>query len=392
MKQKLLRAFCYLKELLAMGLCRPLGAILRTCSPAYRGVWLVGERGIDARDNGYWFYRWLRTEHPERNAHYVITADSPDAARITALGGAVQKGSLQHYLLYYCADCLIGTHVQPCAPDLVVHYHLAAHRLRARGKQVFLQHGIIKDEMQWLHRKNLYVDLFVCGASPEYEYIRDTYGFAPYVPRYVGLARFDNLKLARQRGTKKLVLVMPTWRGARYPDGDAFRATKFHQAYQSLLSSPRLSRLLEENDYQLVFYPHLEMQKHLHQFHTDSPRVVLASAATHDVQQLLLDCALLITDYSSVFFDVAFLEKPELYYQFDAEEFRQYHYQKGYFDYRRDGFGPVCTEESALLDALEQAFRSGMQMPPVYKARAAVFFPLRDTQNCQRTYEAICSL
>jgi CDP-glycerol glycerophosphotransferase len=120
--------------------------------------------------------------------------------------------------------------------------------------------------------------------------------------------------------------------------------------------------------------------------------VYLADSTTHDVQQLLLDCALLITDYSSVFFDVAYLEKPELYYQFDETEFRQYHYKQGYFDYCRDGFGPVCTTEEALLQALETALQHGMQMPPEYKARTAAFFPLRDTQNCARTYEAICSL
>ena len=169
MKHKFLRALCYLKELLAMLLCKLLGAVCRAFIPAYRGIWLVGERGTDARDNGYWFYRYLRTQHPELRTYYVITADSPDAAKIAALGGAVQRCSFRHYLLYYCADYLVGTHVQPCAPDLIVHYHLAAKGIRARGKQVFLQHGVIKDEMQWLHRDNLYLDLFVCGAKPDYE-------------------------------------------------------------------------------------------------------------------------------------------------------------------------------------------------------------------------------
>ena len=352
----------------------------------------MGERGTDARDNGYWFYRYLRTQHPELRTYYVITADSPDAAKIAALGGAVQRGSFRHYLLYYCADYLVGTHVQPCAPDLMVHYHLAAKGIRARGKQVFLQHGVIKDEMQWLHRENLYLDLFVCGAKPEYEYIRDTYGFAPEVPRYLGLARWDNLLRAGQAPCKKMILFMPTWRGAHYPDGEAFRGTQFYQSCQALLNSPRLHKMLEQYDHTLVFYPHIEMQKHLAQFHTDSARVYLADSTTHDVQQLLLDCALLITDYSSVFFDVAYLEKPELYYQFDETEFRQYHYKQGYFDYRRDGFGPVCTTEDALLQALETALQHGMEMPPEYKARVAAFFPLRDTQNCARTYEAICGL
>lgn len=137
MKYKLLRALCYLKELLVMLLCKLLGAVCRVFSPAYRGIWLVGERGTDARDNGYWFYRYLRTQHPELRAYYVITADSPDAAKITALGGAVQRCSFRHYLLYYCADYLVGTHVQPCAPDLIVHYHLAAKGIRAGANRCF---------------------------------------------------------------------------------------------------------------------------------------------------------------------------------------------------------------------------------------------------------------
>ena len=45
MKYKLLRALCYLKELLAMLLCKLLGAVCRAFISAYRGIWLVGERG-----------------------------------------------------------------------------------------------------------------------------------------------------------------------------------------------------------------------------------------------------------------------------------------------------------------------------------------------------------
>ena len=282
--------------------------------------------------------------------------------------------------------------MQPCAPDLIVHYHLAAKGIRARGKQVFLQHGVTMSEMQWMHRENLYLDLFVCGAKPEYEYIRDTYGFAPEVTRYLGFARWDHLLQAGQAPCKKMILLMPTWRGSHYPEGEAFLDTPYYKAFDSLLSSARLDALLEQYGYTLVFYPHIEMQKHLSRFRAPSERVVLADSALYDVQQLLLDCALLVTDHSSVFFDVAYLEKPELYYQFDEEDYQRYHYQKGYFDFARDGFGPVCTTEDALLQALETALQNGMQMPPEYKARLAAFFPLRDTQNCARTYEAICGL
>ena len=114
------------------------GAACRCCSAKYRELWLVCERGNDARDNGYWFYRYLKEEHPEINARYVIETESADRAKIEALGGMVPRGSFSHYLAYYCADFLVGTHVQPCAPDLILFYHLAGKGIRARGKQVFL--------------------------------------------------------------------------------------------------------------------------------------------------------------------------------------------------------------------------------------------------------------
>lgn len=388
--RKVVRALCYLKELCLMAFFKLFGAVCRCCSAKYRELWLVCERGNDARDNGYWFYRYLKEKHPEINARYVIGADSADRAKIEALGGMVPRGSFSHYLAYYCADFLIGTHVQPCAPDLILFYHLAGKGIRARGKQVFLQHGIIKDEMEWLHRKNMYMDLFVCGAKPEYEYIRDTFGYPEHVPQYVGLARFDNLIRAERK--EKMILVMPTWRGSHYPTGEAFRKTAYYEHFQSLLCCKELEQLLEQQDYRLVFYPHIEMQKDSRRFKSGSDRITIVSKETHDVQKLLMDCALLVTDYSSVFFDVAFLRKPVVYYQFDEEEFRKYHYQKGYFDFRRDGFGPVCTTQEALLEALTESFENGMEMQTEYAQRTERFFPLHDGNNCRRTFEAIARL
>ena len=111
--RKVVRALCYLKELCLMAFFKLFGVVCRCCSAKYRELWLVCERGNDARDNGYWFYRYLKEKHPEINARYVIETDSADRAKIEALGGMVPRGSFSHYLAYYCADFLIGTHVQP---------------------------------------------------------------------------------------------------------------------------------------------------------------------------------------------------------------------------------------------------------------------------------------
>ena len=53
--RKVVRALCYLKELCLMAFFKLFGAVCRCCSAKYRELWLVCERGNDARDNGYWF-------------------------------------------------------------------------------------------------------------------------------------------------------------------------------------------------------------------------------------------------------------------------------------------------------------------------------------------------
>ena len=124
MPRKIIRLLDYAKHLALCLLLWPAAAILRRVKPAYRGLWLVSERGNDARDNGYWFFRYLRTQHKEQNACYVIDPSSPDHSRVKDLGQTVKRSSLRHYLMYMAADYLVGSHVQPASPELMVFYHL----------------------------------------------------------------------------------------------------------------------------------------------------------------------------------------------------------------------------------------------------------------------------
>ena len=100
-------------------------------------------------------------------------------------------------------------------------------------------------------------------------------------------------------------------------------------------------------------------------------------------------CNVLITDYSSVFFDAGYMEKPVIYYQFDLDEFRKYHYQEGYFSYEKPGFGPVVMTEGALLNALYECAENGFRMQREYRDRLDAFYPVRDAQNCERTYQIL---
>ena len=387
MLKKLKRLPVYLKNVFLLAVLWPAAAVLRRTNGAYRRLWLVMERGFDARDNAYWFFRYLREKQPQVNACYVIDSSSPDFAKVSALGRTVEYRSLRHYLMYLAADMLVSTHVQPVAPDLMAYYHLRRVGIRPRGKQIFLQHGIIKDEMLWMRYPRLKVDFFASGGKMEYDYLASQFGFPEGVVRYTGLCRFDNL--VRGNHPSGEILVMPTWRGSDYPGGDRFRETAFYRHFQAMLEDPRLLELLEEKGLTLVFYPHIEMQKELGAFRSPSERVVLADWRKYDVQTLLMRCDLLVTDYSSVFFDVGYMEKPVIYYQFDMEEFRRYHYQEGYFSYEEHGFGPVVKTEEELADAVCECARNGFKMQKEYRDRLDAFYPARDELNCERTYRIL---
>ena len=153
-----------------------------------------------------------------------------------------------------------------------------------------------------------------------------------------------------------------------------------------------LEALLEKHGYEAVLYPHFEVQRFLSSFHTANPRVRIAALGEADVQTLLMESAVMVSDFSSVQFDFAYMKKPLLYYQFDEAQYWGVHHDVGYFSYRDDGFGPVVTERAALFRGLDRALAQNGTISPFYAKRVDALFDQVDDQNCARNYQAIVEL
>ena len=72
-----------------------------------------------------------------------------------------------------------------------------------------------------------------------------------------------------------------------------------------------------KNKKEMIFYPHRNMQNYMEYFTTNSKHITIADGSKYDVQTLLNESAVLVTDYSSVFFDFANLKRPMLFYMYD---------------------------------------------------------------------------
>lgn len=384
-----LRVSRHLLELWIAYIC---AFFLKRFCPTYRNIWIVSERGDDARDNGYFFYKYLKEKHPEINAWYVISGSSADCPRIEELGNRIEYNSFRHYIMYALCEVRISSSVWGGDLPTADYCHKMGRLFVEKKLVVFLQHGIIKDCMPLLFRENVRLDLFVCGAKPEYEYVRDNFGHPNGVIQYTGLARFDNLYNAK---TKRQILIMPTFRKWLQGKADSeVLESEYIENWNAVLNDERLVNALEDNNLELIFYPHYVMQRYVHLFHACSERIHIAKFKDYDVQQLLIESKLLITDFSSVFFDFGYMEKPVIYFQFDRKRYisEHYDYTKGYFDYDSMGFGPVMVSKDRLIDEMLQTFYRQFSVTDKYQKRMAVFFPLKDRHNCNRIFAAISGL
>ena len=360
-------------------------------------LWLIKEKRTEARDNGYHLFRHLRQEYPGINAWYVITRDSADLPKVRELGNVIREGSFTHYLYYTAARFNIGSQPYGAAPHPDDWCFRFRKWCRKDQKLVFLQHGIIKDDLPALHRNLMHYDLFSCAGIPEHRYIMEGLGYPAENAQLIGLCRFDRLLSGTPR---KQILVMPTFRlwltaadkenKATEKECERFRESSFYKSYAALLSDKALLASARKNGYGIVFYLHYSLQSFTDVFMPfGNDTVTIADRRHYDVQALLIESAAMVTDYSSVFFDFAYMEKPEVLYQFDQQEYRAHHYSGGYFDYRRDAFGPVTEGMRETADHLIHLMETGCLMEPEYRERVHQFFAYRDRNNCERTVQAI---
>lgn len=360
-------------------------------------MWLVCEDKNEARDNGYWLYKYIRSEHPEQDCVYAINKKSVDYKKVKDLGEIIQYGGYKHWVYYLAASKNISSQ-KGGKPNAAVCYVLEVFGI-LKNKRAFLQHGVICSDMPWCYYENTKMRLFVCGAKKEYDFIKETYGYPDGYVKYLGLARFDGLHDYVVK--KNQILVMPSWRewiadptskSLTLDDMTSFTSTEYYQKWNEFLNSNAIAETLDKYDLKMIFYPHRNMQKYINEFSKGSERITIADWKQYDVQTLLKESALLITDLSSIFMDFGYMRKPMIYYQFDMEKFRKGQYQQGYFEYSRDGFGPVCTELSQVEESLLKYAKNNLEIEEDYKKREEEFFPLWDTDNCKRNYNAIKEL
>lgn len=352
-------------------------------------LWLLCEYDMEAQDNGYALFKYLRKSQPQVDAVYAISDRSPVRDVVSAVGPTVSYGSFRHWIYYLAAEVNISSQ-KGGKPNAAVCYLFEVVLGWLKNRRVFLQHGVIKDDLPFLHYDKAKFSIFSCSALPEYTFVRDTFGYPDGIVQYLGLCRFDDLHDAVP--DPKLVLILPTWRmwlQRECKSVEEFQQSDYYRSWNALLNSKELDSILCKYDMHAVYCTHRNMSRFETGFSTGSKHISVCKWDELSIPELLKQASVLITDFSSVYMDFAYMQKPMVYYQFDIDTFRKGHLPTGYFDYHDDGFGPIGNTVPEVCSYLEQILQNGCQMDDTYKTRVKNFFTICDTKNSERTYLAV---
>jgi CDP-glycerol:poly(glycerophosphate) glycerophosphotransferase len=358
---------------------------------------------FNADDSAEHLFRYLRTHRRHINAWFVIERGTPDFRRLRRDGflRVVPHGSFAWKLLMLNAAHLISSH----ADDAVVRPRAIRDLVEPQWRLTFLQHGIIKDDLStWLDRKN--IDVFVTSTRAELSSIvgdGTTYRYTTKEVKLTGLPRFDRVLAEGKRFPPKkrdLILIAPTWRqwlstsepvvtGRHTVDPEDFRTSQFAQEWTQVINSPELAELAERSGLKVALLMHPNWQDAA-RFDT-MPHVQELTFEGQNVQEVFARARVLVTDYSSMFFNAAYIDRPIVYFQFDRDLINAgWHTGRGgYFDYERDGFGPVTLTVEEAVAAITKTVESGAEPDPVYLERIRAAFPKRDGRCCERVADAI---
>jgi glycosyltransferase involved in cell wall biosynthesis len=369
----------------------------------YQDAWVLMDRVHDADDSGEILFRHLRRSRKKINAWFVVEAGTPDWRRLKNDGykRLVAHGSLAWKLLMLNARHLISSH----ADGAVVTPPEITRLVDPTWRFTFLQHGVIKDDLSnWLNAKP--IEVFVVSTPQEYASIAgdgNRYRYSAREVQLTGLPRFDKIRAVGERyppEKRDLLLLTPTWRHWLLPPlvkGSQRRSltadfleSEFAREWLGLLRSTRLQQVAHEQGLTIGFLPHPNLHDVLHELDLP-PHVQPLSYQDHSVQELFARAAVLVTDYSSIAFNAAYIERPVVYFQFDAARVLGGGHvgQQGYFSYERDGFGPVTTTVAEAEAAIVSTVRAGRFPEPAYRERIEATFPDRDGRCCERVTDAI---
>lgn len=359
-------------------------------------IWITFDKLYKAGDNGEYAYNYITQQEDGIDIYYIIKEDSVDYERMRAAGANLliwgEQDTLVKVLL---SEVVLATHSDVLSyagfeKDIVPYICDLYNPVN-----VCIQHGLTTQNIaQYQNRVFDNLHLYTCASPNEIANLsKPIYGFEDKsVLKLTGLARYDGLKNNDQRQ----ILITPTWRRnianasvAHIKKGhnEYFKNSEYYKIYNGLINDERLIDCAKMTGYSIIYLLHPAASSQVDDFEKNDYVKIIPAASDMNYEKILTESSLMVTDYSGVQFDFAYMRKPILYYH--PKSLPPHYDESEAYVYERDAFGPLIDNHEELVDALCEYMRNDCKTEVEYIDRADKFFAFDDFNNCQRIYDAV---
>ena len=361
-------------------------------------IWLMYDKLYKGGDSCEYLYRYCADKKDGISRYYIIDKNTSDYQKLKEDGlKPVKNHSFKHKMLFLNTDIALITNSNVFPFN---GYSMDRSRF-IRGLCNFpsmcLQHGLSVQKCAMAQQRIVdNTQMYFLASKYEYKNLSNhVYNYQDFdILKMTGIGRYDGLI----NNDQKQILLSPTWRmynampvttseGEQRAYNPEFKHTTYYKIYNALINNQKLIDTAKKTGYKIKYLLHPILSSQVNDFTPDPYVEVISSVGDLSYEKILTESSLMVTDYSGVQFDFAFMKKPLVYFhpsQLPA------HYEDGGFFYDTMGFGEICTESDELVDTLCDYMENNCQMKPKYIERVEDFYQFNDDHNnCERIYQEI---
>ena len=211
-------------------------------------------------------------------------------------------------------------------------------------------------------------------TGQRYKVIEEGY---PRNDRLINYKPGERDEIAKALGVqgKKVILYAPTWRDNQHTSGEGY-------TYKTEVDFDKLHKELG-NEYVVLFRAHYLVANSF-DFEKYEGFVIDVSSYS-DINDLYIVSDILVTDYSSVFFDYSNLKRPIIFYMYDLEQYASE--MRGFYLSLDELPGPIVKEEDELIREIKTT--NGWKPAPEYEEFVKRFNPNEDGNSSKRVIKKI---
>ncbi len=316
------------------------------------------------------------------NVYFIVDTSIPAVQNVDEKykKNFIEKDSDKHLEYFFACNKFAATETIDHALQLRIASKDVLDKITGKGLMyVFLQHGVMymvslgsSLRVGFNKKKGYKLHKTVVSSELEAQHFIDLAGMTHDDLYVTGLAKFD--KAVRNPGADKII-IMPTWR--RWETNQArqdLHDTGYYRMVETMLEG-----VPEELRDKVIILPHPLIADRFSGDESFGGHVVV----TDQYDPLLRDCALLITDYSSIAYDAYYRGANVIFYWKDKDECMEHYGEGTKLMLNEDNvFGPVCMDAEDICSAVKQRYGSNQDPHELEKYRKIVEF--HDGKNSER--------